>query len=446
MTRNLSRRQFLAGLAVVGGSMVLAACAAPGAPANPTTAAPAGGQAQPQAGQVQTIRALHRGGKAQVDELQMAIDKYNKQFANKYQAKMEFHEGSGYNEKVLSLVAAKSLPDVLYMNAEVLPSFAVRGAFADLNQFRKSDKSVEDYWPELLEMSAFEGKLYGLPKDYSPYVAWLNHNRFKEAGLDLPKAGWTWDDFRSLAQKLTVKQGNRTEKWGSYIFASNYLTWIWQAGGDVFDKDYKKVTITEPAAMKGLQFAADLAMKDQVTPIAQGITESGQNQYQWFGTGRIAMFLMGRWAVPDLRQLKDLEWSCIPLPKGQQEANVLLQSGPTVGAQSTQLEAAWEFCKIWTGPDGQQINVDTGVSVPPVKSDKVRDAYLNKTPPSKESNQVFYDAIKIGHVLPTTGKFSWLEVNQVLQPETDLLWQGKQSVEDTVKKVAPKLEELIKKA
>ncbi|MBV8451113.1 MAG: extracellular solute-binding protein, partial [Deltaproteobacteria bacterium] len=43
----------------------------------------------------------------------------------------------------------------------------------------------------------------------------INYNRklFRDAGLDYPKAGWTWDNFREIAKKLTVRDaaGNVTQ-------------------------------------------------------------------------------------------------------------------------------------------------------------------------------------------------------------------------------------------
>ncbi len=60
------------------------------------------------------------------------------------------------------------------MNAEVLPTFAARGAFYDLTAIASKDKATGDYWPELLELSKYKGKLHGLPKDYSPHVIFVN--------------------------------------------------------------------------------------------------------------------------------------------------------------------------------------------------------------------------------------------------------------------------------
>jgi multiple sugar transport system substrate-binding protein len=385
---------------------------------------------------------MHRGGKPQVDDINNIIAIYNKKFAGKYEAKMEFVE-QNYNEKLLTLIASNSLADAFYMNAEVLPSFAYRGAFYDLTAIDKSDNATKDYWPELVEMSRYKGKLHGLPKDYSPYVIWVNKTRFKEAGVELPKPGWTWNDMMGMAEKLTKRDGNRITQYG--LFGYGWNVSIWQNGGDFFDKDYTKATLDTPEAIEAIQWVADQNLKAKVAPIATDITSSGQNTYQWFGTGKMAMYFMGRWAVSQLRPLKDIEWDAYPLPKGKAEANVFLQSGPAVSAQTKAPEAAWEFCKVWTGPDGQQLNIDSGDSIPPLNSPAVREAYLGKTPPSKEGNQVFYDAIKIGHPLPTTGTFSWLEITQILNPELDLVWQGKQTASEAIKKTAPKLQELTTK-
>ncbi|MHB0876045.1 MAG: ABC transporter substrate-binding protein [Anaerolineae bacterium] len=391
-------------------------------------------------GDVQTIRAMHRGGQPQVDELQQGIDRFNEQFAGKWQAEMEFVE-TGYNEKLLTLIAGQTLPDVFYMNAEVLPSFAYRGAFYDLNPLDELDHTTADYWPELVEMSRYEGKLCGLPKDYSPYVMWVNLDRFEEAGVDLPTADWTWQDIIEKAQQLTVGEGDQIEQYGLYGYS--WFTAMWQNGGDFFNADYTQVTINTPETAEAIQWVADHNLTYKVAPIAQAITESGQDTYQWFGTGRIAMYFMGRWAVPYLRALEGVNWDCFPLPMGTQAANVFLQSGPAVASTTKLPEAGWEFCKIWTGPDGQSINIDTGVSIPTVNTGSVRESYLNATPPSVQGNQVFYDAIPIGHPLPTTGTFSWLEISQVMTPELDLVWTGDQTAEEALVKVEPLLQDLM---
>lgn len=442
MTRRVTLAQLsaMAGLAsATGGAATLAACGTGG------QAGPGSQPAAQSAGPV-TIRVMHRGAPAQQDELELAVKLFQEKFgARQWKAEMDFFPSSAgnYNDKLLSLIASGSLPDSFYMNAEVLSTFASRGAFYDLTAIAAKDKATQDYWPELLEMSKYKGKLHGLPKDYSPHVIWANESALQAAGVALPKPGWTWDDLLDTARRFTQRAPDgKFARMGLYGPSWNIL--VWQNGGDLFDKDVTRCTLGEPAAVEALQWMGDLYTKHQVAGLAADLTAMGlQNVQQAFQQGRVALWWMGRWGVPDLRAMTGVQWDGYPLPKGKKEANVFLQSGPTVAATTKHPEVAWEFCKVWTGPEGQTINIETGVSVPPVKEKTVQERYLAKTPPSRKGNQVFLDAVKIGHPLPMTPNIGWGDWGPLWNTELGKVWTGELTAKQATDAFVPKVNAFI---
>jgi multiple sugar transport system substrate-binding protein len=391
-----------------------------------------------------TIEVLMRGAEAQATDVKQAAAIFNKNFAGTYQATTAFEPGD-YIKKLLTLMASDTMPDVFYINAEQASSLAVKGAFYNLNSIAAEDPVTQQYWPQLLDESKFQGKLFGLPKDFSPYVVWINLDRFKQAGVDVPKAGWTWNDYAQISQTLTqpASGGDNLPYYGSYVLSATWIPWVWQNGGTLFTSDYTKVTLDATPAVDAIQFLADLMNKSKIALRSDDLSHSKQTIYQWFGSGHIAMWPMGRWAVPPLRALKDVNWQAFPLPQGKTAANISLQSGPAVSATTKNAKASWEFLKVWTGPEGEQLNISSGDAVPPLNSPAIKAAFLAATPPSTESNQVFYDTIPIGRVLPSHGGMDWLAISQVTEPELGHVWLGQETAQEAVQKIVPQLQYLL---
>jgi multiple sugar transport system substrate-binding protein len=441
----VTRREWtnlITGLAAAAGAGGLAACGAGGQGGEPGTAAQSAGPA--------TIRVMHRGNnQAQLDELEAAVALFNRKFASKqWKAEAEYHntQSGSYDEKLLSLLVGGTLPDSFYMNGENLPILASRGGYYDLTRIASRDRATQDYYPELLELSKYKGKLHGLPKDYSPHVVWVQETALQQAGVPLPKAGWTWDDFLETARRFTQRGGDgRFQRMGLFNLSGNWYIPVWQNGGDLFDRDVTKSLLDQPAAIEALQWVGDLHTKHKVAGVTSDLTAMGaQNVTQAIQQGTVALWWMGRWGLPDLRKMNGIQYEAYPLPKGKQEANVFLQSGPTAGASTRNPDVVWEFLKTWTGPEGQTINVESGVSVPTVKDKTTLEMYLAKAPPSRQSNQVFLDAMKFGKVQPVTPNIGWGDWGAVWNAERDKVIAGELTARQFADLVVPKLNALIK--
>ena len=61
----------------------------------------------------------------------------------------------------------------------------------------------DQYAPSLLEGFTVNDSLYGLPNGTQTMVVYYNKHMFDDAGLEYPQDGWTWDQFRETAEKLT---------------------------------------------------------------------------------------------------------------------------------------------------------------------------------------------------------------------------------------------------
>lgn len=91
---------------------------------------------------------------------------------------------------------------------------AARGALAPLNEFYEADgvDPVEEYYVN----PKVDDDYYGIQYNATTNFILLNKDALDEAGLEVPKVGWTWDDFADYTEKLTVEKDGK-KKHGAYF-------------------------------------------------------------------------------------------------------------------------------------------------------------------------------------------------------------------------------------
>lgn len=174
--------------------------------------------------------------------------------------------GSSYYTKLDTMLAGGDAPSVFYMDPSSMPSYAHKGAAAPVDSFVAADKvNLADFFPKALQQYYWQGKLYGLPRGFGNQDIYWNDGLFKAKGLEQPglkwgDPNWTTDQFLTLAEKLTVRQGNRTVQfgYGQALTLRQWEPWVWIFGGEVVDAANRKCLLDQAPAVNGLQFLADL--------------------------------------------------------------------------------------------------------------------------------------------------------------------------------------------
>ena len=84
--------------------------------------------------------------------------------------KVESASYSDYWQKLQTMVATKTAPDVFQINPDFLAVFAAKGALSDLNTFIAKDKTfnIQDYFSEIIEVHQMKDQLFVLPRDVAP--------------------------------------------------------------------------------------------------------------------------------------------------------------------------------------------------------------------------------------------------------------------------------------
>ncbi len=239
----------------------------------------------------------------------------------------------------------------------------------------------------------------------------------------------TWDDMVTAGQALTqdVDGDGVTDIFG-YALAW-WPMYLFLNGADVLTADGTACALDTPEAIEGLQKMVDLQGPGGIAPSRSDL--AAQSDWDMFIAGKLAMFPVGPWAVqPFNDNISGFEYDIANQPPGTQRATFLFGNSYAMSASSENKDAAWEFLKFATGPQGSLIRQQGKYEISPVK-EVAEGEFLNSlagAPP--EHAIVFMEAVDYATTTPKTPV--WSELNDAIWPELELAELGEQSVADAM--------------
>ncbi len=355
-----------------------------------------------------------------------------------------------YPPKLQTMIAGGTPPDVMYMGAEDFPRYAHNSAFLDLQPYIDNDKDfhVNDYYPVLLNQFKYNGHFYGVAKDFTTLVLYYNKDLFDKAKVAYPNDQWTWQDFRKAAEKLTITGKDKIGQYGFVVetWIGEWVPWVWQNNGEVMSEDGTQWLLGDPKYIdnnvQAFEFLTGLMFGKK--PVAPGPSVTNDlGTMDFFKTGKVAMCTYGRWACMDFKTL-NFHWDVSVLPTNKKRASTLFTVCYAVSAISKHPKESWELIKYLTGPDGETATAESGQAVPSIKSIAESDHFLKAAILPPMNAQAFTIGVPYSKPSPTNPIMS--TIGDTMKPDMDLMWLGKQSPRDTIMKIQPKIEKLLKDA
>lgn len=353
---------------------------------------------------------------------------------------------TGYTSKILTRVAGGAAPDVIATEVNMFVSFAAKKVLEDLNPYIAQDPSfsVGDFFPEGIKRFTVNGQLLAIPRDTAPFACvFYNKDLFDRAGVPYPSDDWTWDEMLERAKKLTVvDELGRVRQYGFYGWA--WQTFVYGAGGALVDREEEptRCLLDSEASKRGLQFYADLVLKHKVMPAPVALVNMGMGVDIMFSSGRLAMFFSGIWETPSLRT-RNFKWDVAMFPAGPTGERRFGTGGTgyAVLRTSRHKKEAWEVVKALTGPAGQGELALRGLAQPARRAVAEGPAFAaNEDPPANK--KMLNEAVKRVVYDPFHPKWREIEA-KVIQPELDLLLNGKRTVEQAAAKMVPEVNALL---
>jgi len=336
------------------------------------------------------------------------------------------------------MFAAGTPPDLMYMGYPEMVRYASEGTLLPLDDHMAKDPEISPdlFFPSLIKAFTYEGKLYGIPKDWNTQVLYYNKALFDKAGVAYPDENWTWDDVTSAAVKMTADTTNDgvTDQWGfvTDVGMNRVGAWIYGNDGSILSADKTKCTLTDPASAGALKFLTGLMFEHKVAPSKAVLGELSAKEL--FSSGKGAMYVCGGWRVLGFRDIKDFEWDIAPIPKSPtsgKRGTVVDTVSWSVAKDTKYADAAWELVKFFTGEAGQVRMAKGGTATPSmIKYARSKDFLDPTQPPAHRSVLIDYteDEIHYYPVITEMGKL-WDAWNQELSE----MWLGQKSVDDSVK-------------
>jgi len=325
-----------------------------------------------------------------------------------------------FSENILASYAAGAAPDIFYLDSAWAPTFISKGAVYPVGDKLPQD-FINQFYPFLLDpFKGPDGKLYGVPKDWSVLSLFYNKKLFAQAGVPEPTESWTWNDLFNAARTIYQKTG----KPGLVIHAefNRWLPYLMSNGAPppVFNSAADAAYFDNPSVKNALTTFIQTFQQGRkegwiVTPADLNTGWSGEA----FGKQLAAMTIEGSWMIPYLAdQFPDFkygsDWDLALIPQGTAgRATMAYTVALGVNSKTENLDAVLKFLMFIEGPDGQrELVVKMGHTLPSIKA-LANDPNLWPSH-AKELNIIGkYSTVKVFFYGPKTGDLEG-QFNQVL--------------------------------
>jgi multiple sugar transport system substrate-binding protein len=342
--------------------------------------------------------------------------------------------GPDYLQNLQTRIAAGTAPDVFFVLDGYVAGFAERGVIDPIDDLVTSAGiDLSSYYDAHIEGLRYNDQLWGLPRDGAPVAMFYNVDAFDAAGVSYPDDTWDWDTFLDAAQKLTQRDGDgRAVMLGAA--RGEWVNWVWQAGGDIFNEDKSKCLLDQPEAIAGLQFLQDLVITHKVAPSADDLAD--QDQQAMFIGGRLATLFGARGSLGSVCQA-EFKFNAAITPMGKIRMG-RTNDGPTaLNANSKNKEAAFELLKFICSEEGQRLKIkDSGFAFPSWKALTGEDwfkAFQCGQSQGDGVNTAFQQEIEQNWVRTWPTHPKWPEINTAISKEIDSLYLGEKSGEQVGK-------------
>ncbi|MBI5305211.1 MAG: extracellular solute-binding protein [Chloroflexi bacterium] len=333
--------------------------------------------------------------------------------------------------------------DLLRMASDRLPAYVAEDLVEPIDTYLTADDKA-DILPNVLDVTRLkDGKAFSWPLWVVPMGIYVNKDVFAEAKVDLPPQNWTWDQFVEVAKKTTFKRASGEQVYGfsGYIDPGVVNTWgLWMSE----DPSVRPVTkdgkfgFNNPAAYKGLQRFADLALVHKVTPPDFG-SQKDSDVKGGFINKQYAMVVDATGFAPALVGAKaNFEIYPHPTVNGNKlTVGAVGLIGVAKMKDAVKRQAAMDLGRYLTS-NAVQEDVPPGSNVP-------TGFYL--APGSRKSVKIVAPLDKFLPMLPdmwvTPLIPQWAPLTRLIHPEYQNIIFGKIKPEDAMKKISAEADKLI---
>ena len=333
------------------------------------------------------------------------------------------------------------------------PPDLFRVSYIDIGQYTSQDVlldvsptfdqgKVDAFVPGLWEGIVYDGKPYGVPHQIDCTALVYRKDSFAAAGItDVPttlEEAWTWEEFAGIADKL---KGVVKGKQSPFIYdwqaagAYRWLSWLFQAGGNLLGPDLKAPAIDSDAGRKAVEFTTSFFTKGWVAKnTSVKATTYPDNE---FNAGTVAMAFAGSFLVPGINSGvgKKFEYGSTVMPRDVNAATDLGGNAVVAAKDGKNTEAASKFLEFIVREDQMKSFCEKTNVLPTLKSLTETKLDYKIRPDLMEPFVLQGSTITPEQVRQVTVP-QFAKLNTVLQNELEKAFLGGRNAPDTVKALA----------
>lgn len=186
-------------------------------------------------------------------------------------------------QKFATAIAGGSAPAGVYMDRQLLATYAAKGFIVPLDDYISSQNiDIAQYYPEAMKEATYKGHIYGIPDFYTTRAIYCDNRVLKAAGLTTADIDTSdWNQLSTQAGKMYKSASGKPTRIGYDPKLPEYLPlWAMANGGSIVGQDGKP-TLDDSAVVEALTYTVSLIN-------AQGGGAkfmSFRNTWDFFGAG-----------------------------------------------------------------------------------------------------------------------------------------------------------------
>ena len=365
------RSRFRTAVVFAGAVLVIGAVPA-------STAAMTGGATHPATAKATTITLAHWSSSAvELKGIRATIQAFEKRNPSITVKEINLDP---YPEGMLARFAARKPPDIFYVDSNVFPDWVSQGVLEPINSWMaKAHMSTKPFYPRLLSAFTWKGKLYGLPKDWSPLAMEANTKALAAAGVAAPT---TWAGLTAAAKKLKAA-GQPPVCLG--VDLARILAFMYQNGGGFLNASKTKAIVNTPKNLTAVTTYLNWIQSGLArTPAQLGMGWCGEA----LGKEKASIIFEGNWVTSYMTDtFPNTSWKTYPMigaKKGNKyRGNLGFTASYSIAKDSKNKAAAFKMLQFLDGPVGQRVWI-ANVGYLPARSDvkppNGRAVYLKEAP------------------------------------------------------------------
>lgn len=301
-------------------------------------------------------------------------------------------------------------------------------------------------------LKRYDGKLLYLPYEQSIHSVYYNKAILKNAGLQFPKAPWTWDDYAAAARKLTDRDRGI---YGSYFVLEweyYFYTLARQRGVPGYKPDGSS-NYDHPDFRESLKFLNDLGEVQKVQPTFKEYRAKKLGWDTWAATGQYGLICIGSWftglLTDPVTYPREWDWGIVETPAaGPKGKNNLMAGGVWAVLKNAKHPEAAARYVAWVSENSFRYagGIPARVNLSTQEAQDLLGGIAQKSNGSVTVNDL--DAALLHNSLGVVDeKISGpkaREYSDIIDQEGSLYLSGEQSLEDTLRNIKSRADKILK--